>query len=266
MNLKKLVEISPIIASFLVFLGFLKLDLYYRYWDINIFNYLDFSEIILSFLNDLYILIFFLVIMSLQGLLGLSAIAIIGSRQSKKVVVEPNKNDNVDQLSLDLDVERVQPFQKQINFMDRLVQQMDETYLTGVVVITIMTAISYCLFFNFTNMIWLYISIILLLQGLALVLFKLFEGANVNIPLTTISVLVIIAFALSKTYFDIKNTENEPKKMALLNNNGEKINTTNDFIFLGKTANYFFFFDNVNKESWIYPSSEVKRIEQVKSN
>jgi hypothetical protein len=67
MDLKRLSEISPVIGVFLIFIGHLKLFLYYDHWNINITSYLDFSEITLSFLNDVnkgvaFALIFFVIL------------------------------------------------------------------------------------------------------------------------------------------------------------------------------------------------------------
>lgn len=53
---ERLIKYSPLIGAFLVFLGLLKLDLYYRHFGINIVEYLDFGEIVTSFLDDLNII------------------------------------------------------------------------------------------------------------------------------------------------------------------------------------------------------------------
>lgn len=80
MNLKRLVEISPLIGSFLVLMGFFKLYYFYGHWSINIISYLDFSEIVLSFLNDINILIFFTFLLIFQAMLGTGAIVAIDNR------------------------------------------------------------------------------------------------------------------------------------------------------------------------------------------
>ncbi len=51
----RLIKYSSVITSFLIYIGYLKLKFYYDYFGIQIIDYLDFSEIITSFLNDLNI-------------------------------------------------------------------------------------------------------------------------------------------------------------------------------------------------------------------
>jgi len=84
MDLKRLVAISPLIGSFLVFMGFFKLYYFYGHWDINIISYLDFSEIILSFLNDLNVLVFFTLLLLFQGVVGIGTVMTIDRHIAKQ--------------------------------------------------------------------------------------------------------------------------------------------------------------------------------------
>lgn len=100
MDLKKIVSITPLIGSFLVFLGFIKLNYYYQHWNINIISYLDFSEILLSFLNDVNILLVFTFLMLLQALIGIGTIAkiydLITKQRSRKLETnETNENSQI---------------------------------------------------------------------------------------------------------------------------------------------------------------------------
>lgn len=70
MNLKQILTYSPLIGAFLIFLGALKLDLIYSHFDINIFNFLDFSEILTLFLKDINIILFSVLLMTFHSVLG----------------------------------------------------------------------------------------------------------------------------------------------------------------------------------------------------
>ncbi len=49
----------PVFYPILVFLGYLNYDLYYKKFDIDIFNYLSINEFLFSFVSQIYPLIFF---------------------------------------------------------------------------------------------------------------------------------------------------------------------------------------------------------------
>lgn len=53
-SLKDLIRYSPLATAFLIFLGFLNYDFYYRKLGVEIFHYLDTSELIFSIVKDLY--------------------------------------------------------------------------------------------------------------------------------------------------------------------------------------------------------------------
>ncbi len=57
--INKIVKLTPLAGTFLVFLGVLKLIFYYSYFDIQIIDYLEFQEIITSFFGDINIIIIF---------------------------------------------------------------------------------------------------------------------------------------------------------------------------------------------------------------
>jgi len=50
---KQLLEYTSIVWPVLIIIGYIKLYFYYSYWDINIIDYLELSEIPLLFLNDI---------------------------------------------------------------------------------------------------------------------------------------------------------------------------------------------------------------------
>ena len=53
-----LVEYTTFIYALLTFLGYSYLDAFYRFWHITIYSFLDASEILLAFLNNIHITVF----------------------------------------------------------------------------------------------------------------------------------------------------------------------------------------------------------------
>lgn len=53
-NLKEIIPYTPLITAVLIFLGFLNYDLYYRKLEIDIFSFLETSELIFSFVHLIY--------------------------------------------------------------------------------------------------------------------------------------------------------------------------------------------------------------------
>jgi hypothetical protein len=55
--MEKITKLTPLVGAFLIFCGVLHLYIYYHFFHILIFNYLDFSEILVSFFNLMVVLI-----------------------------------------------------------------------------------------------------------------------------------------------------------------------------------------------------------------
>ena len=53
-NLKEIIPYTPLVTALLIFFGFLNYDLYYRKLEIDIFSFLETSELIFSFVNLTY--------------------------------------------------------------------------------------------------------------------------------------------------------------------------------------------------------------------
>ena len=69
--LDRLIKISSLAGAMLIFFGVLKLIIFYSNFNITIIDFLTFSEIITSFLDDINILLIFAVIMTLVSVLTL---------------------------------------------------------------------------------------------------------------------------------------------------------------------------------------------------
>lgn len=261
-DLERLVKIFPAIGAFLIFIGFLKLYLYYGYWEINIINYLDFSEIILSFLNDLSVLFFFMLIFFLQLTVGVTTIILAerkiinGKSNVSEVILENEESSTIKSVDTS----------KNESIIEEVGNAVEKNIRWVLLGFLIATTVLYLLFLVFTNLVIMYIAFLVFVQFIILIVADFSKSKLSNGQIQTALAIIILVHTVSMSYYDIRKTETNPTKISLLINGNEKINSSNEYIFLGKTTNYFYFFDKVNNESWIYPSSEVKRIEQVKSD
>lgn len=65
--LSKVAKVSTLLSAGLVFMGFLKLKFYYQAFGIDILGFISFSEIITSFLDDLHLIFVLSLLMVLQS-------------------------------------------------------------------------------------------------------------------------------------------------------------------------------------------------------
>jgi|GEM_PF-6513557 len=79
--MKRLIEILPILTATLIFVSFLNMNGYYHVVDINIYNYIDTAELILSFLPFIYNYALYSCIIVLLFILILRRIDRVGESQ-----------------------------------------------------------------------------------------------------------------------------------------------------------------------------------------
>ena len=242
MDLKRLVEISPIIGSFLVFMGFFKLYCFYGHWDINIINYLDFSEIILSFLNDLNILVFFSLLLLFQSIVGFGTVVAIDRHIAKRQSQTPSNR-----------------FQGVMPLLDEV-----HEHHPGKIVIAsfVMTFLFVILFLCLNQLKFLYFSFVFFVQLVVYFLDKFIGIKNDKTQLQLAFIITFVCFTLGVCRYEIKDIELNPKKVEIYTD--KETFMTNDTIkFLGKTNNFYFFFDNIQKKSIVYSSGSVQKITQT---
>lgn len=256
MNLKRLVEISPIIGSFLIFIGFFKLYFFYNHWGINIISYLDFSEIILSFMNDLNILIFFFILLLIQMIIGVTTIFTIDKKMKKKgtenaIVIDSNLNNETIEQSID----------SSQNIIDKFDDAIKKEFMAVFIGITFVTLLSLTLFLIFVKTIFLYLTFICFVQFILLITEKMELDSKSQIQ--TVFVLTLIGFTIGRSWFDIKQTESFPKIVSIQTDDSIYV-TNNSLISLGKTNNFYFLYDRAKTQAVILPSSTIKKIKQTK--
>lgn len=259
MDLKRLVEISPIIGSFLVFMGFLKLYYFYGHWDINIISYLDFSEIILSFLNDLNILFFFILLMLSQTIIGIGTIKIIDRQIAKRQTPTPTIINTLEGNEASAETSPSNKSKNLFSLMEEVMENHPDIMMISSCGLTLLFII---LFLWLNQLKFLYFSFIFFVQ-LIIYFLDMFIGIkDEKILLQLTFIITFICFTLGVCRYEIKDIELKPKKVEIYTD--KETYVTNDRIkFIGKTNNFYFFFDNVKQNSVAYPSGSVQKIIQT---
>lgn len=256
MNLKQLVGILPLIASFLIFNGFLKLYIFYGHWNINIIDYLDLSEILLSFLNDLNILIVGLIFFLIHQILGVKLVETADKKLSGKI---PIPSTNIVQNNADtpqqIMTHSAQPISDILKFI------FEKKTLLMWVIALILTIIFVLLFLWSNKMIWLYPAIFSILQFL-MISFENSILASEKLSWQVSAILTFLAFTSCIAIYDIK----EVKRKSVITTTtitvvNEIIVTTPYYYLLGKTQKFIYLSDNKKSKTLIIPVDNIKKIE-----
>jgi hypothetical protein len=243
---KKLIETSSLIGAFLIFNGFLKLYIFYGHWNIKIIDYLDFGEIILSFLNDLNIIILFTVIFLFHQLLGGKAFEFADAKLKGKLAIPDSSNPTI--LSQ-------QPISDIMNFV--FAKKMWIVLLE----LLVFTIIFSGLFFYTNNRFWLYMAMASFFP-LLYIFFDTTMLAAKNLSELIALILTFISFTICLAIYDIK----EIPKIALNNimtiqTDNETVTTSTTNFLLGKTHDFIYLYDNLTNCTRIIPVDKIKNIE-----
>lgn len=224
MNIKRLVEILPFIIGFLIFNGFLKLYIYYNNWNVNIIDFLDFSEIILSFLNDLNIIIFCLIFFIFHQLIGAKLL-------EGKIDIESIKNS------------------------------IDNNKKKFLLFCLFIFSCFISLFLYYNKIFLLYMAIASLFQFLIYFLEHLISDDE-NTPLILATTLTFISFTICLSNYEIKNTNSNSKLATTrIKINDEQIVTSENLILIGKTQKFIYLYNKNRKLTRIIPTDRILNIE-----
>lgn len=248
--MKKIIEYLPLIGAFLIFNGFLKLYLFYGHWDIKIIDYLDLSEILLSFLNDINIIVFCLIIFLFHQLVGFIIIVTADKKLQGKIPI-PDSND---------------PTTHSKNPISDLIGAVEEHFPWISFLASIVATVFFgWKFFNNFTFFWLYIGIVSLLQLLLRLLEKTLTKEYHSNEIAIL--LTFLAFTYCLATRDIKNVEhNLGLNVTTIYTDNETITTTKNNILLGKSQKFIYLFDNKANCTRILPSDKIKSIETQRHN
>lgn len=225
-TLKDLVSISPLIGAFLIFLGMLKLIIYYSFFGVHIVQYIQFSEILSSFLEDLNIILVLFAFLIFHGILGFK---LIGT----------NKSDT-----------------HYLRNLSKATKSKFALYYYPIAFI-----ISCVLYIKYPCLFWVYFTTILLFSILIVLFRRYFNRIKINENWSIIYILssMIVVFTINLAINDILKAKQNNQKVELqlkdecitLNANERFIGKTNEFLFISNTA---------DKSITIVSSSEIKSI------
>lgn len=258
MDLKRLVEISPIIGSFLIFMGFFKLYFFYGHWDIDIISYLDFSEIILSFFNDLNTLFFFTLLMLFQSIIGIGAVVAIDSGINKFQTETP--------VTVGSQTEETTNSTNAENTFQGVIPVVEDAYqshpIIGLAISFFLTVLFVVLFLYQNQLKYLYFAFVFFVQLILFFLDKVMGIKDDKLLLQLTFVITFVCFTLGICRYEIQDIETSSKKVEIYIDK-EIVATSDTLKFLGKTNNFYFFFDNIHKKSVIYSSGSVRKVTQM---
>lgn len=243
---------APLIGAFLIFLGSLRLIIFYNFFDIHIVNYLDFTEIITSFLDVLSISIFFIVTSLVQGLL----------------LNDQDRYEKQDSIKNQIFHEK--------SFLRRIYlyfKQNAELIIVGAF-ISLIAFVIYLIYgkaLNTIQNIALILLIFIFLTGLFYELeIRIREYKNgVRIVFRTMLIGAIISlFTAYLANYQVDNIKNDSEHSGytITLNNGEILKSDSTSYYIGKTRNYLFFYDGEAHSTDIIPMDRVQQISIEKEN
>lgn len=237
--LDRLLKLSSLSGALLIFCGVLKLIIYYSAFNIRIVEFLSFSEIIMSFLDDINVLIIYCLALFLQSVPTINFI----HRKTKS---------NLSVIDwMDLQMLQIFPFKTRYAIIFLLAISI---FLTLII-------------FNFLEWSYwiIYLLVFCIMQAMAFLMmtrspeFKI-ELSGTNIGLILFTAIVSAIFFLAK--HDIQITKANNYDVTIKTEDSIFIcNKTTGNVYIGKTDNYIFIETYPDKSTVCIPNSLVKRIE-----
>jgi hypothetical protein len=235
--LDRLVKISSLSGAFLIFCGVLKMIIYYDYFNVNIVDFLSFSEIITSFLDDMNILLIYVAIMLI---VTVSTVNFLHRRTEIPV----------DDLMTGI-----------MNVI------FPHKYKFVVFFLIIILILSSLIFFNIIgfNYFAIYVLVFCSIQMLTYVIMTRDENNEIEIP--TFSVTVSIALVVTLAIFllarhDVQEVKKHAHPVTIVTQENTYIcnrNTAN--LYLGKTDNFVFIKLDSSNSTLSLPTSSIKSLD-----
>lgn len=234
---------SVLISALLIFFGALRLYFFYSEFDICIFSYLTISEIVVSFFDNIIEFVWFVFISFIQTFVAYGFLLL----PKKEITIKLKEGVN-----------------KYIN------THVDRRFLKLLIIsVLIFISMNYGILFCYNKL-----SIYILTFFVSQTASYLVDVINLGVEKNKIEKPSEIIFTLTAGLFVLTycfaTKEVKDLRMNLfetqINTQNERINCSKDskIMFLGKTENFVFLFNDSSKTSIIYPIGEVKRIEQTK--
>lgn len=234
-KLENIVNFFPLIFIFLTTLGYIHLQVFYYYFDIEILNYLDLTEIILLFFNKSILLVVGILIIIFSSY-------ILENRVNNVTIKEKDLSEN------NLSSKILDKFAYLIIFLQILYifivvlsgNYIGLIYPIGFIICTIIYFMSEK--YAFKNLFLNYRTFYFFSFNIGIVAFFL-------INLTTITSSI-------ENGYNIRYN-NKVLKQVYFRHNSKIVKTSKEIIYIGETKNNIFFFNSKTKETIIYKKENI---------
>lgn len=237
------------ISSFIIFMGFIKIVVFYKAFGIPAQYFTNVSELgILVSDNLIYITL-------------LLAIAIIGA-ELKLYYESINKEDDFQ--NNEIDEIAMKSIEEKKKIKNNLSKKRRKYIIIACIILPLLILV-YSIFKNSFEYYVLFFSVfIACITVIFLLCFTDFSYKHIG-STESLKITMLFPFTLALmgtiTVNEIKQIKKGKYKGTIINlNDSTNIITSDSVVFVGKTENYVFFYNLNSKTSEIYPTSEVKKI------
>ena len=236
-------DIIPYLGSYLIFLGVLRLIIYYRSFNVNIVSFLDFTEILTSFFDILVIVVVIAIVVWLPFRLG--GQSEVEKNQINSIWNEPSLQQR----------------------LRKYVRYLSSDIILGVFITISLVMLSFLgsLSKELVVVMSLYYFALLVLRVVMIEIAikhrdsdegeKMFNSAFKGM-------VVSIAYIFLVTYGELRAVKDDNKyigtRIDLTDNS--TIHSNENYYFIGKTNNYVFIHSELRNETEVLPMSRIKSI------
>ncbi len=235
-HIDSLINYLPLLSAMLIMAGFIKMFLYFKFFKINIIDFIEFSEVVTWFMDNL-VAFLILLIYSLTNLYFITS------------------------FNLDFSLESVKTLPKVFPPLPS-----DYNYYLFLISISIVLFV----FYRTAKHIYFYEFLLLIISIWLIVPFFILKIVNYRLiyPNANISAIILISVSILLMIYVILSCYSELykviKKNFYSNYNFKFSNTisfkSDDCIYVGKTKNYYFFLNSDTDDTHIISSSEISHI------
>lgn len=272
--MKKLIEYLPIISAMLLFLGFINYTSFYRFFDIEIIHYLTSGELILSFLPLTVPILFLVIVVSLMVIIQI--IPLPGDSKRNE-----SNNNSVSIWTIFLASQSA----NSIKYYWTNKKTFGNIAILTLTILIFIIGIGIIAFFVLAPFVMLPLAISsqlfpdwdIGLVGILsvlwfLLLFDIIKVSEIRgkiqyagwINLFFLVIVFIYFIFLSNKIEATDILNSKPSYSLKFEFDGKLVQTDSNFVYIGRTSEYIFLRNILEKTNSIYLSSEIKHFEILK--
>lgn len=277
MKNNEVLKYVPFLTGVLIFLGYLNLQFYYRYFNINIYEFITTGELVLSFLPILFTIIIVVII--------LIFIAVVGNSNIHNSAYSEREKEKFDSKL------QKQKFYENYNF-----ENLKKLKWYKQLIILVISPIQFILSFSFHIVVIIGVIIILyeistnpkqiykikvfigVIFGLLYIgysnfftdkilddLNRIFRRNMKYYLLTAEASFVLMFYNITFNYCDASRVlDGKPEYFVSFKYNDSLYYTNNKNVYVGKTQEYIFTYDINSNLTYIFPAKEVMNLNMTK--